>query len=322
MRHDLIGYLLDGLDDEERRSIDTARQDPAQAASIYRDLGLLGRAIRPLELDRQQVAVPAGLADRTLAAVRRVEEKVPALTPAADEPVVPLRHRGWADRLIMAAAAVAAVVLLAPLLFEAVQDARALRAERNLQKVGAALHGYADNHRVFPSPPGEGPLSRAGLYAPTLVSEQRIKPDDGLLIYPGSAPDRVAGFRIPSRQELEDAIGTSAFDRLVGQMGGDYGYTLGHRDVSGALQPIRDLRRQHHPLMADAPDEAGQRSGNHPDGAHHILYEDGRVKTIWIDGNELDRLHRDDHLYRNHQGEIAAGTDSEDAVIGDSHHQP
>ena len=36
-------------------------------------------------------------------------------------------------------------------------------------------------------------------------------------------------------------------------MGGDYGYTLGHRDAAGTLQPNRNLRREHHPLMADAP---------------------------------------------------------------------
>jgi hypothetical protein len=33
-------------------------------------------------------------------------------------------------------------------------------------------------------------------------------------------------------------------------------------------------------------------------------------------------LHRDDHLYRNHDGEHRAGKDVDDAVIGDSHHQP
>jgi hypothetical protein len=33
-------------------------------------------------------------------------------------------------------------------------------------------------------------------------------------------------------------------------------------------------------------------------------------------------LHRDDHLYRNYNGESRAGRDLEDAVIGDSHHQP
>ena len=319
MRHDLIGYLLDSLEEDERLSIEAARKDTEAAVIINEQLGLLQRAMKPLEHERQMLAAPVGLADRTLAAVRQAD--VPVLTPA-DEAVVPLRPRAWVDRFIMAAAAVAAVVLVAPLLFEAIQDSRALRAERNLQRVGAALQGYADSQRVFPSPPSEGPLSRAGLFAPTLVSAQRIKPDDGLLVYPGSALAREGGFRVPSREEVEANVGSEDFDRIMERMSGDYGYTLGHRDAAGALQPIRDLRRGHHPLMADAPDATGQRSSNHPEGAHHILYEDGRVKTIWIEGDDLDFLHRDDHLYRNHDGKIAAGTDAEDAVIGDSHHQP
>jgi hypothetical protein len=319
MRHDLIGYLLDSLEEDERLSIEAARKDTEAAVIIDEQLSLLRRAIQPLEHERQMSAAPVGLADRTLAAVRQTD--VPVLTPA-DEAVVPLRPRVWLDRFIMAAAAVAAVVLVAPLLFEAVQDSRARRAEYNLQRMGEALQGYADSQRVFPSPPSEGPLSRAGLFAPTLVSAQRIKPDDGLLVYPGSALDREGGFRIPSREEVEATIGSEDFDRIMERMSGDYGYTLSHRDAAGVLQPIGDLRRGHHPLMADAPDATGQRSGNHPKGAHHILYEDGRVKTIWIEGDDLDPLHRDDHLYRNHDGKIAAGTDAEDAVIGDSHHQP
>ena len=52
------------------------------------------------------------------------------------------------------------------------------------------------------------------------------------------------------------------------------------------------------------------------------MYEDGHVERIWVTSSTLDKLHKDDHLYLNHDGEIAAGKDSEDAVIGDSHHQP
>jgi hypothetical protein len=38
---------------------------------------------------------------------------------------------------------------------------------------------------------------------------------------------------------------------------------------------------------------------------------------------KVDAIHIDnDHLYRNHEGKVAAGVDPEDAVIGDSHHQP
>jgi hypothetical protein len=101
-------------------------------------------------------------------------------------------------------------------------------------------------------------------------------------------------------------------------MGGDFGYTLGYRDANEVLQENRDLRRNNHPLMADAPNESGHRSDNHPKGLHHILFEDGRVERV-----QADDLHRDDdHLFRNHDGEHRAGKDVDDAVIGDSHHQP
>jgi hypothetical protein len=101
-------------------------------------------------------------------------------------------------------------------------------------------------------------------------------------------------------------------------MGGDFGYTLGHRDADGRLAPNRDLRRSHHPLVADAPASCCEKSDNHPDGFHYILFEDGHFQRLRADG-----IHRDsDHLYRNHKGEVAAGVDPDDAVIGDSHHQP
>jgi len=100
-------------------------------------------------------------------------------------------------------------------------------------------------------------------------------------------------------------------------MGGDFGYTLGHRDAAGRLQPIVGLNRAHHPLMADAPDASGERSDNHADGLHHVLWEDGRVDRL-----HESRIHVEDHLFLNHDGQPAAGKDPEDAVIGDSHHQP
>jgi hypothetical protein len=225
--------------------------------------------------------------------------------------------RQWLDRMIIAASALAACVLVAPLLLESIADARARRAQRNLQSLAGSLQGYAGAHRQYPSPPGEGPLSRAGLYAPTLVSEHRLVADDGTVLVPDSALSKPGNFRIPSMDELRAAIGTPQFEELVRSMGGDYGYTLGHRDASGELLPIVDQHRRHHPLMADSPNESGERSDNHPEGVHFILFEDGHVERA-----QADALHRDDHLYRNHDGEHRAGKDVDDAVIGDSHHQP
>lgn len=332
MREDeLVGYCLGALDEGESREVELALADPARGPDLRRNLELIRTALRPLDRDRGPIAPPVGLAKRTVAFVasQTHSQEAPATVPmrSAPRPTPPSRDeaewqgssgRQWLDRMIIAASALAACVLVAPLLLESIADARARRVQRNLQSLAGALHGYAGAHRQYPSPPGEGPLSRAGLYAPTLVSEHRLAADDGMVLVPESELSRRGNFRVPSMKELRAAVGTPKFEELVRSMGGDFGYTLGHRDANGVLQPNLDRRRSHHPLMADAPNESGHRSDNHPEGWHHILFEDGRVERL-----HADDLHRDDdQLYRNHDGEFRAGKDAEDAVIGDSHHQP
>ena len=328
MREDeLVGYCLGALEEGESRQVELALADPVRGPDLRRNLDLIRKAMRPLDRDRGPMAPPAGLAKRTVdfVAAHAAPATVP-MRPATTRPAPPSRDdtewqgtsgRQWLDRMIIAASALAACVLVAPLLLESIADARARRAQRNLQSLAGSLQGYAGAHRQYPSPPGEGPLSRAGLYAPTLVSEHRLVADDGTVLVPDSALSKPGNFRIPSMDELRAAIGTPQFEELVRSMGGDYGYTLGHRDASGELLPIVDQHRRHHPLMADSPNESGERSDNHPEGVHFILFEDGHVERA-----QADALHRDDHLYRNHDGEHRAGKDAEDASIGDSHHQP
>jgi hypothetical protein len=325
MREQLVGYLFGALDDAEAMQVEMALADPRVGPALRRDLDALRLAVRPLERDREPAPPPTGLAGRTL---RFIATQAPARERASRpvvRPVLPAERehggpgpRAWLDRAIMAATALAACVLVAPLLLDSIAAARARRAERNLQQLSAGLQGFAESHRIYPTPPSTGPLSRAGLYAPTLVSEHRLVADDGTVLVPDTELARRGGFRVPSLAELEAAVGTPRFEELVRTMGGDYGYTLGHRDAAGVLQPNLNERRAHHPLMADAPDHTDEKSDNHPEGIHHVLFEDGRVQRLLPNG-----LHRgDDHLYRNHDGKVAAGNDAEDAVIGDSHDQP
>lgn len=328
MREDeLVGYCLGALDDIEMQRVETALADPIQGPPLRRNIESIRRAFGPLPADRGLLPAPPGLAGRTLAFVSAQTAAPAGIVRPAAKPAERRSSdeagwqgsssRRWIDRAILAASAVAACVLVVPMLLESIADARARRTQRNLQSLAGSLHGYGNAHRALPTPPGDGPLSRAGLYAPTLVSEHRLVADDGTVLVPDSEHAQRGGHRVPSLDELRDAVGTPRFDELVRSMGGDFGYTLGHRDGSGALQPILDRRRAHHPLMADAPDESGERSGNHPEGLHFILFEDGHVERV-----TADALHGDDHLYRNEAGEIRAAKDPEDAVIGDSHHQP
>jgi len=318
IRDQLVGYLMDALDDGEARAVEAALSDPQSGPSLRRELDLLRRAVAPLAADRGPITAPAGLASRTVAFVeaqtRPATVPLRPLSPAAD---AVRSSRSWIDRALLAASALAACILVVPLVADAITDSRARRVERRLQGLASSIHGYGESHGLYPTPPDSGPLSRAGLYAPTLVSEHRLLADDGTLLVPGSELDRRGSYRVPTLEELQAAVGTPRFEQLVREMGGDFGYTLGHRDRDGRLQPNRALRRSHHPLVADAPASCGEKSDNHPDGYHYILFEDGHFERL-----RVDAVHRDDHLYRNHQGEVAAGVDAEDAVIGDSHHQP
>ncbi len=321
MKDQLVGYLCNALDEREMRDVESALTDSQEGQSLGHDLDLLRRALAPLNHDRAPLPVPVGLAMRTLAFVKTNASSKPisirkAMMPARDAAVA--RGRPWLDQMLLAASALAACILVLPLVYDAITDSRARRVERNLQRVATALHGYGESHRLLPTPPDGGPLSRAGLYAPTLVSEHRLLADDGALVVPDSRLTRTGAFRVPTREELEAAVGTPRFDELVRAMGGDFGYTLGHRCPEGRLQPNRDLRRAKHPMLADAPASCCEKSDNHPDGFHYILFEDGHFER-----RHMDFLHQgNDHLYRNHAGVVAAGVDPDDAVIGSSHHQP
>lgn len=348
MRNDLVGFLLGALEPDEARRVEESLADPQRGGALRGDLARLQRALEPLAADRMPFVAPAGLAARTLrgiasardaaeraaAPVGHAAREAAAHRPQAgaphrhrppraasgwsdDRPVPVERSMNWIDKAILAATALAACVLLFPAVGALVSRSRATQTERRLARVGEALQGYAASHRHYPSPPDGGPMSRGGLYAPLLVSEHRIVADDGTLLVPGSPLSRSGTFRIPTIQALEDARDTDAFEEMVRSMGGDFGYTLGHRDAAGRLQPIVGLHRRHHPLMADAPDASGERSDNHADGLHHVLWEDGHVDRL-----DESRIHVEDHLFRNHDGMPAAGKDPEDAVIGDSHHQP
>ena len=49
MRQDLIGYLLDSVDEDERVEIESSRQSPETASKVEHDLAMLERALKPLE---------------------------------------------------------------------------------------------------------------------------------------------------------------------------------------------------------------------------------------------------------------------------------
>ena len=131
MREQLVGYLLHALEDEEVRTVEALLADPRQGESLRSDLNVLRKAVAPLARDGQPLRPPIGLAARTLAFV--ADQTSPAtvplrpLSPSADGPV-PAR-RPWLDRALIAASALAACILVVPLVGEAIIESRARRVE-------------------------------------------------------------------------------------------------------------------------------------------------------------------------------------------------
>src|SRR5207253_6280368 len=79
MNDNLLGYLLDGLDDAERSQVEA---DLLESPEARRRLALLKRALRPLDVDREEIAPPSDLATRTLA---KIAEQAGADLPAAPQ---------------------------------------------------------------------------------------------------------------------------------------------------------------------------------------------------------------------------------------------
>ena len=89
MRDELVGYLLNALDEGETRRVEQALADPHRGPALRDDLDTLRQAIRPLAFDRESIDVPAGLAARTLQFVATQT----AAAPEHHRP--PCKHRRW-----------------------------------------------------------------------------------------------------------------------------------------------------------------------------------------------------------------------------------
>jgi hypothetical protein len=322
---DLVGYVLDALDPDERQAIEARIQnDPALQAQV----ALIRRSM-DLWDDADACEPPAGLAERTCEFVEREREldrqgsrPSPRREPAHEHLSLP--GRAW--RAVDVAAALACCVALAALVFPLLNASRAsariTACANNLRELGVALTAYSEHHNgMFPEVPEHGNLSAAGVYAPTLVDAGYLS-NPRILICPGSPLADRPGFRIPTLDEIRGATGDQ-LSRLHRDMGGSYGYALGYRE-NGTYRPTRNLRREAFAIASDMPAEdivvgaERQTSPNHGWSGHNVLLEGGRVvylRTCHLDGSL-------DNIFFNDDNKIAAGCHINDAVIGRSNAKP
>jgi hypothetical protein len=319
-REHLLGYVLGALDPAERAAVERdLAADPQLAADLRRleaRIGRLGLAEAPEMFDP-----PPGLAARTchfvaLKSNSLVQTARPVFsTPPAGEFVEGRRYT-WADLVVVASVLVAGFALFFPALSHSRFQSQVAVCQNHVRQIGMALHEHAtlDPMHWFPRIEREGNRGVAGVYAPILVGDGLVL-DPRTFMCPASASN-IQRLQIPSLDQLDSATGPT-LQEYHRNMGGDFGYGMGY-EQGGQLMPQCDQRRSNHVLLGDAPQDGrpGRTSANQSGRGQSYLYEDGRVD--WR--TALPEI-GDDPFY-NRRGDVAAGLDETDIVLGASDDRP
>ncbi len=320
MEDQLVGYLLNALEPDEKRQVETfLRQHPSGAQKLE----LLRQALRPLDDERSGAEPPPGLADRTIAFVtEHPYTQLPrAPRPTARTPAT-VAFAFWRRADVLLAACLLIVVTGAALSW--ISHVRhlegILECANDLREIHHGLRAYDSVHGGLPSVQtiARPPRNVAGLIVPKLV-------DAGCLnCYTPHCPGMHSHWTSTSYQKAID-LSDDDFARIVEDLTPCYGYTLGYRDGDGMVHGPKfntgsDSKQI---LMADrAPDHPEQtlhgNSPNHGGYGQNVLFVDGSVKYV----TDRTRSFNGDDLYLNKAQQVKAGLDWEDFVVGSGWARP
>jgi len=317
MEENLVGYLLNALDDNTQRDVE--RYLETQPGAKAR-LETLRRALDPLAADKEESDPPPGLTFRTLARVAEFRCRPAPEAPPAPPPVSVLAfERRWYRRSDVLVAA-SLLVLLGGIGIPSVMRMRTLHdrkaCEENLTLFHQALDRYADNNG------GDYPVITkgedrmvAGCFAP-ILKDANVLPDRATIRCPanGGGPGT-----IPSMHEL-NKLTKDEFAERAKKLGNCYSYSLGYLDQNGDHHGPRRERSWNNndliPIIADIPARDGpdgmQRHNSLNHGGQNVLYIGGNVRFCKTPHAGLN----DDHIYVNQEGKVAAGVNRWDAVLG------
>lgn len=310
MGEDLLGYLLNLVDDRERRQIEAAlARNPRlrkEFETLRRQLGC--RDSLPTE------EPPPELVNQTCDLVFGYQQLQQQRSVQARESRTAGSRCFWSmvDAITCVGLVLVAAMIFLPIIANSWFHSDVRLCQRNLQRLGVALYEFSDlNERLFPKIPLTGNRAAAGIYGPILYHAGYFD-DPYMIVCPSSPLGRDAeDWRIPTLREIDEATGWE-LERLRRRMGGSYGYVLGYV-LNGRHFPPKNQGRSHYALMSDAPSMhlPDRHSSHHLGRGHNVLYEDGRVVFI---------SRRADYpsLFVNRNGFAEAGADEDDYVIGGS----
>jgi hypothetical protein len=329
LEQQLLGYLLDALDDLEQERV---REQLAGNPALRRRLARLRKSLRLLDEARMRFVPPGGLTGRTC---RFVAGSGPAEEAAETDPFErisspplptatlaevdarPAAAGGWSwkDLAVAAAIVVAATLLLFPAIENSRFNAQVEACSDNLRLLGHALAQYSQRHQnYFPPVPQEGRLASAGAFAPVLASMGYIE-SPRWLVCPASPLAEEPGFEIPSLEQVSATYDEPTLERLRTRMGGSYGYCLGFVE-NGTYHNPRNRNRAWFALMSDAPSNQlpGHQSLNHRGRGQNVLFEDFHVQFFTTPEPSGMR----DHFFVNDIWQVAPGRHRNDSVIAGS----
>jgi prepilin-type processing-associated H-X9-DG protein len=289
---DLVGYLLDVLDSEERARVEGAlRTDP----SARREFDRVRATLAPLAADRPDEPPPPGLAERTIAFVAAHTGDRPRpyshVTAPSERPSYQPSRWRRADALVAAAILIVLGGLGASGLGRLRYNYEVTACQNNLRQLHQALASFSHQHDGhFPQIAELPPRNIAGAFVPMLL-EAGTLPTGGT----PNCPIAIKAAGLPSA---------------------GYAYSLGYRDGDGVLH---GLRADDSPFGNDLlPITADRQAPTSHGNGHNVLFIGGHVRFctspyVGVSG---------DNVFVNLESRVAAGLHRLDSVLGASDTSP
>ncbi len=319
-QEDLLGFVLGALDAAEQKQIQQLiDNDPFLEEQVVE----LKNSLLPLEAIDTPVGPPVGLARRTCEAVAIAAKHSDSFAPqvasasnfASQQDERSGLRSSWSisDLLVGCGLVLVFGAILFPALAASRYNSRVAACQKNLSDLGSAFITFSDIHEGdFPKIPAEGNMSVAGCYAP-ILKDVGLVTSDSTFLCAGQGSDRKATPMIPTIAMVNNSNCALQLHQFHRQMGGDYGYSLGHTE-NGSYLPASRMGRSHFVLLADSPsvNNSQRMSSNHSGRGQNVVFEDGRVE--FINGGSIG----EDAVFENNMGVVAPGADRFDSVVGPS----
>jgi hypothetical protein len=321
MEENFVGYLLNALEPEEHRAVESYVNEHPEAAQR---LQMLRQALQPLEADRHTIDPPPRLTVRTMAradAIRR--NGLPPAPPLLRSAVSTATWWRRPDVVVAAGLMLCILGLGSPTLYRlrhALNNRQA--CSENLRVMHQSLVNYSSLHDgEFPRVEDRARHNVAGAYVPILNDAGFLAPDFTTRCPANGEPTLR---KCPTMTELE-AMSQIEFERVAPRLSGCYAYTLGYRDPSGRLHGLRIDDGDDLPILADRPLSVEE---DNPDAVLRGNSPNHRGQNVLFIGGHV-RFHKqptvgrcNDNIFLNRQHKVAAGVDRNDSVLGLSADQP